>query len=164
MKKFIFLFLGLNLLFVTGCTQETANVVGLPNPWTDCSTDLSCAAKIAGFSFPLDLKDVKVQASKNMIDVRYPLDKSREVIVRKTTEEFNNGDISGDYNVYPIKDTITLDNGVVFNVRRDEKLIYVAYFGAEAGYYSISCDKGMTKNDIQKIYDLIASAEAPREK
>lgn len=148
---------------VTGCTNNnTTPIAGMPNPWTDCNTDYFCAEKAAGFSFPIRVENMKITAMKDMIQVIYPLDSDRTVVVRKTTEElYNKTDISGDYNNYPIKDTLRLDNGVKFVVRRDESLIYVAYFGAESGYYSINCSKGITKKELQDIYAIIANVEAP---
>ena len=70
--------------------------------------------------------------------------------------------ISGDYNKYPIEETLTLENGVQFRVRRDDKLIYVAYFGASSGYYSINCLKGITKKELFQVYTVIAEAETPK--
>lgn len=151
------------VLMLSACTQSPNTMVGIPNPWTDCKNDTSCAKKVAGFDFPLKLSNLKVTAMKDMIEITYPLDEFRDVVVRKTTEDlYNKTDISGDYNNYPIKETLTLDNGVNFLVRRDEKLIYVAYFGASSGYYSINCTKGMTKKELQQIYNIIAEAETPK--
>lgn len=151
------------LVFLSGCTSDESKLIGMPNPWTDCGKSLSCAAKAAGFTFPLDLKNIKVRAMKDMIEIQYPLDNVREITVRKTTEDlYNSTDISGDYNNYPITDTLVLDNGVQFKVRRDENKIYVAYFGAEQGFYSINCTEGFSKAELQTIYDAIASVEAPK--
>ncbi len=153
-----------SLILTNGCTnKETLNAhsINTPNPWTNCNQDLSCAAKIAGFKFPIKITDIQISAMKGMIEINYPLDKSRTVTIRKTTEEnYNKFDISGDYNNYPIRDSLKLDNGVELTVRRDNKLIYVAYLGAEAGFYSINCPKGLTKQEIQNIYDIIAKAES----
>lgn len=149
------------IVMLSACTQKSQTMVGMPNPWIDCKDDVTCAKKVAGFDFPLRLSNLKVMATKDMIEVTYPLDEFRDVIVRKTTEDlYNKTDISGDYNNYPIKDTLALDNGVNMLVRRDNKLIYVAYLGASGGYYSINCVKGMTKKELQHVYDVIAEVEA----
>ena len=143
------------VIMLSACTQKPQTLIRMPNPWTDCRDNLECAGKIAGFEFPLTIKD--------MIEVTYPLDEFRDVVVRKTTEDlYNKIDISGDYNNYPIKDTLTLDNGVNMLVRRDNNLIYVAYLGASTGYYSINCSKGMTKKELQQVYSIIAEVEAPK--
>lgn len=151
------------MLILSACTQEPQTTVKMPNPWTDCKDDLLCAERVAGFNFPLKLSNLKVSAMKDMIEVTYPLDEFRDVVIRKTTEDlYNKSDISGDYNNYPIKDTIILDNGVNMLVRRDNNLIYVAYLGASNGFYSINCAKGMTKKELQQVYNIIAEAETPK--
>lgn len=145
-----------------GCSAKhfATNSTMLANPWVDCGHDNSCASNIAGFDFPIKGAGMKIRAMKDMIEIIYPMDDSKNVILRKTTEEnYNNFDISGDYNRYPIKDTLRLDNGVEFIVRRDKNLIYVAYLGAESGFYSISCVKGFTEAELQSIYNVIARVE-----
>ncbi|MBQ4400136.1 MAG: hypothetical protein II830_02430, partial [Alphaproteobacteria bacterium] len=69
-------------------------------------------------------------------------------------------DISGDYNEYPVNNTVTLENGVNFSVRGDEKNYKVANFAAESGYYSIMCEDGLIKEDIDNIYEMLSEAEA----
>lgn len=148
---------------LSACTQKPQTMVGMPNPWTDCKDDVSCAKKVAGFDFPIKLSNLKVMAMKDMIEVIYPLDKFRDVVIRKTTEDlYNKTDISGDYNNYPIKENLILDNGVSMLTRRDNDFIYVAYLGASNGYYSISCTKGMTKKELQQVYNTIAEVESPK--
>ncbi len=166
MKKIFVIFnLIVCLFFNVGCTPfdigEKNKLVTMPNPWVDCHNDLSCAKKIAKFSFPLVLSNFNVRATKDMIEITYPIDEFRNVVVRKTTEKlYNKIDISGDYNKYPIEETLTFENGIEFKVRRDEKFIYVAYLGASSGYYSINCLKGITKKELFQIYTVIAEAEA----
>ena len=151
------------VIMLSACTQKFQTLIGMPNLWTDCRDNLECAGKIAGFEFPLILSNLQVRAMKDMIEVTYPLDEFRDVVVHKTTEDlYNKIDISGDYNNYPIKDTLTLDNEVNLLVRRDNNLIYVAYLGASTGYYSINCSKGMTKKELQQVYSIIAEVEAPK--
>ncbi len=155
---FIFI-CALCLTCTTACTKNR-QYVQLANPWHDCQTDLNYAAKVAGFKFPLVLSNFNVRAMKDMIQIEYPIDKERTVTVRKSGS--NKGDISGDYNIYPVNKPVTLKNGVKIDTRGDNKLIYVANFGAEQGYYSISCDKGLSVDEIYGIYKIIAAAEAPK--
>ena len=98
----------------------------------------------------------------DMIEITYPLDEFRNVIVRKSLTETDNLDISGDYNKYPISDEVVLKSGVVINVRRDNTKYYVAYFAAESGVYSINCQKGMSLNELQGAFDVIEAAEASK--
>jgi len=138
------------------------------NPWIDCGKDIGCGAQKAGFNFPLKVKNYTVRAMKGMLELRFPLSDGRKVIIRKAQthqgEADENGmiDISGDYNQYPVNRTIMLDNGVKFSVRGEEDSYKVVNFAAETGYYSIMCNDGLNKTDIEYFYDLLAEAEAPK--
>lgn len=148
-----------------GCTVPDENVsqtVQMPNPWYDCNDNLEQAAKIAGFKFPLVLSNYTVRAMKDMVEITYPLDETRYVTVRKSQEEINGGDNSGDYNKYPQNDVFMLDNGVNLNVRRNGDKIYVMYFAAENGYFSARCEQGMSYKEVEGIYKVIAEVEAPK--
>ena len=142
--------------------------VALLNPWVDCGDDLNCGAEKAGFTFPLRVKNYTVRAMQDMLEIRFPLDENRNVIVRKSTmpegEADENGiiDISGDYNHYPLNETVTLDNGVKFSVRGEKDNYKVVNFAAETGYYSIMCDQGLSRKDIEYFYKLLEEAEAPK--
>lgn len=138
------------------------------NPWIECGNDIACGAQKAGFNFPLKVENYTVRAMDGMLELRFPLKDGRKVIVRKA-ETFDgaadeNGiiDISGDYNQYPVNKTVTLDNGVKFSVRGEENSYKVVNFAAETGYYSIMCDEGLNKADIEYFYDLLTEAEAPQ--
>lgn len=137
-------------------------LVGMPNPWTECNTDFKCGTKNAGFNFPLSLSNYKIRAMKGMFEISYPLDEFRTVTVRKGFDESNNGDNSGDYNKYPDNKIYTLENGVDINIRGDKNKIYVMYFMAESGVYSARCEQGMTKREVEGIYNVIRVAEEPK--
>ena len=155
-------------VFVLTCFVIVDRVFALPNPWIECGDDISCGAKKAGFNFPLRVKNYSVRAMEDMIEITFPLDKKRTVTVRKSqrygggADEYGIKDISGDYNNYPVNKTITLDNGVVFNVRGKKNEYYVVKFAAETGYYSFVSDKGLKLKDIKYFYKLLEEAEAPR--
>lgn len=137
-------------------------LVGMPNPWTECNTDFKCGTKNAGFNFPLSLSNYKIRAMKGMFEISYPLDEFRTVTVRKGFDESHNGDNSGDYNKYPDNKIYTLENGVDINIRGDKNKIYVMYFMAESGVYSAKCEQGMTKREVEGIYNVIREAEEPK--
>lgn len=137
-------------------------LVGMPNPWTECNTDFKCGTKNAGFNFPLSLSNYKIRAMKGMFEISYPLDEFRTVTVRKGFDESNNGDNSGDYNKYPDNKIYTLENGVDINIRGDKNKIYIMYFMAESGVYSARCEQGMTKREVEGIYNVIREAEEPK--
>lgn len=156
-KTFMTFCIFTGIFSMTACSKTS-----MENPWSDCQQDLNCAANAAGFQFPMVLSNFQVKAMDGMIEIVYPLDEKRELTVRKSSKEINNGDISGDYNNYPITGKIKLDNGVILTVRRDTKFIYVAYFAAEQGYYSMNCAEGMTLKEVRGIYNIIAEVEAPK--
>ena len=164
MKKILFLFLTFFVLIScsqTGTIEEKPKLIGMANPWTDCGTNLNQAAEIAGFTFPLKLSNYNVRAMKGMIEINYPLDEFRTFCIRKTaTDELsNNGDISGVYNEYPVNKEITLQNSVPIKIRATEDKIYVMNMAASNGYYSVYCKEGMSLQEIEKIYSIIAKAE-----
>lgn len=168
MKKIIvkagnFLLLGAACLACVCCSpgKNIKSPYGIPNPWIECGKDLDCAAQKAGFAFPLRLSEYSVRAMNNMIEVTYFLDGNREVVVRKCGSEINGGDISGDYGRYPICEEILLHDCVPITLKKDNDRIYVMYFGAESGYFSARCEKGMNLKDVEDIYETIAQAEAP---
>lgn len=134
-------------------------ILGMPNPWVECNDDFSCGTKTAGFNFPLSLSNYTIRAMKGMFEISYPLDDLRSVTVRKSFDEANNGDNSGDYTKYSKNKILTLKNGVNINTRGNWHKIYVMYFMAESGVYSARCEKGMTKKEVEGIYNVIREAE-----
>ena len=163
MNKIVFI---ICLVIIGATTSRNAEAMG--NPWIDCGDDISCGAKKAGFNFPLRVDNYTVLAMNCMLELRFSWDAERKVIVRKARifdgESDENGiiDISGDYNQYPVNKTIALDNGVKFAVRGKDGSYNVINFVAETGYYSIICDEGLRQKDIERFYELLTEAEAPR--
>ena len=147
---------------------STYSAQSMINPWIDCGNDISCGAEKAGFDFPLKVENYIVRATDGMLELRFPLNDGRNVVLRKSVKamgpEDENGivDISGDYNHYPLNETLTLENGVKFAVRGEDNNYKVVNFAAETGYYSIICDKGLNKADIEYFYELLSEAEAPK--
>lgn len=141
-------------LLLAGCTENTQ----IANPWSDCNDNLTQAAKIAGFKFPLLLSNYTVRAMKDMIEITYPLDEFREVTVRKSLTN-ETGDISGDYNKYPKNETIIIKGGVPIEIRGDKDKIYVMNMSAYTGYYSARCEKGMSLKEVEGIYEVLREAE-----
>lgn len=140
----------------------------LPNPWSECGNDISCAADVAGFNFPLQVQNCQIRAMKDMIEITFSNTWKRKVTIRKSvfyegnSDEYGIKDISGDYNDYPINKIIWIEQSVPFRVRGDKNRFYIANFAAETGYYSIICEKGLKFKDIKYFYKLLEEAEAPR--
>ena len=78
-------------------------------------------------------------------------------------DEANNGDNSGDYTKYSKNKVLSLKNGVKINTRGDWRKIYVMYFMAESGVYSARCEQGMSKKEVEGIYNIIREAEEPKD-
>ena len=126
MKKILY-----SVLIILFLLFGVHNVSAIPNPWVECGDDISCGASRAGFNFPLRVKNYSVRAMTDMMELTFPLDKKRQVTVRKS-ELYNakadeNGikDISGDYNNYPINKTLWVEKSVPFNVRGYKSKFYV---------------------------------------
>ena len=141
---------------------QKENLIGMPNPWTECEQDFKCGKNIAGFDFPLNLSNYNIRAMKGMFEISYPLDEFRTVTVRKSFDESNDGDNSGDYNKYSKNRIYTLKNGVQINTRGSWRKTYVMYFMAESGVYSARCEQGLSKKEIEGIYNVIREAEEPK--
>lgn len=154
-----YLFCFLFCIGIAACTpQEKTASLQLPNPWTDCQDNLQKAAEIAGFSFELVLSNYQVKAMKNMIEITYPLDEKRNLTARKSDKSFNDGDLSGIYINYPIKEPVFFDHGQSAIVRRDANQVYVLFFQKGNYYYSASCIDGMSFKEAKGAYDVITTA------
>ena len=159
MKKAVFMV----FLLVAGLSAIPAQTMS--NPWIECGKDISCGEAKAGFDFPLQVENYTVRAMDDMIELRFPLDEKRNVVMRKSvTSEGNsdeNGiiDISGDYNQYPVNKIVSLENGVKFSVRGEENNYKVVNFASESGHYSIMCNEGLSLQDIKYFYKLLEEAE-----
>ena len=159
-KLFLISLIICSSIIFSGCEAEKP--VGMPNPWCDCGTNANEARNIAGFNFGLAPKGYEIRAMKNVFEVRFPLDKNRIVTVRKTIDETNGGDCSGDYNKYLVNKEYTLPNTVVVNIRGNEELVNVMYFGAESGCFSVQSNEGMSYDEIYQIFKMIEEVEAPK--
>ena len=144
------------------CACDGEKPIGMPNPWSDCGKDSAAAQKIAGFPFEFAPNGYEIRAMNDIFEVRFPLDKNRIVSVRKTMDETNGGDCSGDYNKYPVNKEYTLPNTVVVNIRGNKELVNVMYFCAESGCYSVQSNEGMTYDEIYQVFKMIEKVEAAK--
>ena len=87
-------------VFAEAFNTKQEEILWIPNPWVECNDNFSCGIKTAGFNFPLSLSNYTIRATKGIFEISYPLDDSRTVTVRKSFDEANNGDNSGDYTKY----------------------------------------------------------------
>jgi len=148
-----------SVLFFAGCGAKKTEV---SNTWTDCGKNIEQAADVAGFTFPLDLSEYNVRATRGMIEFKYKLDDKTVVIRKSKDNEGNKGDVSGDFTKYPVNKEIRLSNGVAVKVRGEEDLFYVMYIETITGYYSAASKEGLKYDDLDEIYSEISLAEAPK--
>ena len=125
------------------------------NPWIYCFDNLNCASKIAGFDFPLVLSNYHVKAKRGMLAISYPLDEARNVVLSKSRSEFKT-DNRPEWQEICFVDCVSAEALI-----KDNK-IFLFYFGAESGYYSMRCDEGMTFDEAEGVYKMIADVEAPK--
>lgn len=127
--------------------------------WVKCGTDINCVRQASGFTFSLNVPNYKMRAKNNLIEIKYPYDKNRDVYVRKSPVALNNGDISGVNDNFPVSKQIKLKNGVKVNVRGYSNEFFVATFPISKNYYSIYCRNGLKKKDINEIYEKIQASD-----
>jgi len=168
MKKLIFfIFIGIILILPTGYSYsknnnvtKPANIILLPNPRRYC-LNLDEAAEIAGFNFPVKLKNYyEIKASEGIMEIKYMISDLRFVFLRKSNRDIRYGDISGVYTYYPIDKQIKLKGAVPVNIRAKDDKIYVMYMSNSTYYYSVYCQEGMSLEEIEGIYNILAEAEA----
>ena len=166
MKKSVFAVLCLCIAaaLLGGCSYDReaakqpvseGQAVGMPNPFIDCQT-MEKAEEIAGFnmSSPVfdDLTERSYQAVKGqMIQVFNRGDGAPGdggVLVRKAK---GSGDISGDYNTYPVNDTFEI-NGMKITARGTEEG-YVTVIWEDGGYaYAMDMDEICMPKELLEVY------------
>jgi len=157
MKRFLSVLLMLSILlscFGTAVSSSAA-VIGMPNPWTDCSS-LKKAEKVAGFSFtiPKSIAGNKKRQyramSGNMIEVIYTGKKKQKIRLHKSNDRLT--DISGDYNEYK-KTAYIFVNRKLVKIKSNSDGIHVAiWYDFFGGYsYSLTAEKGLSQSSVEKV-------------
>ena len=131
------------------------NSVQIPNPFVDCET-LEMAKQLAGFNIslpekmPKDFTQNEIRAiENNMIEVNYK-NGDDEIYIRKAK---GNEDISGDYNEYNEKNTITIGNLNV-TTKGNDNMIQVVIWNDGDYTYAIGTNndgKGIDKNIVNDM-------------
>ena len=167
MKKFLlFIFIGIILIpslvyshSKSNNVIKPKNIILLPHPYRYC-LNLDEAAEIAGFNFPVKLQNCcEIKASERIIEIKYMISNLRFVFLRKSNKNIRNGDISGVHTYYPVSKEIKLKNNIPVNVRAKDDKIYIMYMSNLPYYYSVYCQEGMSLEEIEEIYNIIAEAE-----
>lgn len=159
MKKIILL--ALTALLLAALALGAAAEAALANPWMDCGMDLEKAVELAGF-------DLKIPALSNYtvrvipgdtIEVTWPRSETESIALRKSINEPETGDISGDMTEYP-KNVVMDVGGVEVTLRGEGDTIHVASFMAFDGAYSVSCAAGMAKSEVAQILKEVIAVNA----
>ena len=129
----------------------------IPNPFTDCDT-LADAKILAGFpiSVPASIDDYTQKAitaiPDEMIHVSFR-NSDDEVYFRKGTLT---DDLSGDYNVYDYKDTLSLD-GLNITVKGDaEQQLHVAFWSDDEHSYAIGSSAALDADTMTEYIRTLA--------
>ena len=150
----LFFYLLIILAFIYLIFSSKIDFKELTTHWVNCNTDFKCASEVAGFNFPLNLSNYSIRASKNAIEITYPLDEYRDVIIRKSLKNYHNN--------YGINKLMILNESVLVAVAIKNDKIYAALLGAESGYFTIRCKNGMNNEELEGVYKIIAESEAPK--
>lgn len=163
MRKLLYLIL-ISAYIIFEFAFQNANAI--ENPWVNCGSDYSCAVQKAGFIYSLNVKNPSIRAMKDMIEIKFLLDKHRTVTARKSTNYegvkigIGINDISGVYGTYPVSKMIELDNGALFYARGQKNKYYIINYEDETGFYSFVCGSGIKIKDIKYLYKLILESKS----
>lgn len=130
----------------TSASEHIDYIDGMPNPFTECKT-IEEAQKISGVKFAVpEYSQSTIIASKGMIEIQIAKDEIHTIVIRKSAEEGDNTGLFGDYqlkkiNIGDCKVTLKKENGK----------IYAAYFTAEDGTISISCNTPLKLSEVKAM-------------
>ncbi|WP_160690906.1 stalk domain-containing protein [Clostridium sp. C2-6-12] len=137
---------------ILNSTEKNKIKAGMQNPIEEYKT-IAEAQKALKFkvSVPKEIpSEYKVKfistISKETFQIGYGNEKNQ--ILFRMGQGVEN--ISGDYNIYKVNNTIKLEDKSI-NLSGNDKLINLATWKIDNMYYSLSVDNGMEKDDIIKI-------------
>ena len=165
MKKVMGITVGIiMILTMTACgtksgavDAEDSGATQIPNPFVTCET-MEDAVQLAGFDFAIPetlpegySKSVILAIEKQMIEVDYTKDAEQEIYIRKAAGK---DDISGDYNDYPQKSTVTID-GIEVTFKGNNDLVNVALWQAGDYSFAIGANNGGLGIESESIRAMI---------
>lgn len=136
-------------------SEHIGFIDGMPNPFTECKT-IEEAEEISGVKFAVpEYSQSTILACEGMIEIQIAKDENNTIAIRKSADEGDNTGLFGDYelkkiNIGDCEVTLKTENGK----------IYAAYFTAEDGTISITCDKPLEADEIIAIVDNIVSVNS----
>ena len=130
----------------TSASEHIDYTDGMPNPFTECKT-IEEAQRISGIKFAVpEYSQSTILAYKGMIEIQIAKDEIHTIAIRKSAAEGDNTGLFGDYqlkkiNIGDCEVTLKTENGK----------IYAAYFTAEDGTISISCDEEFKLSEVKAM-------------
>lgn len=130
----------------TSASEHIDYTCGMPNPFTECKT-IEEAQRISGIKFAVpEYSESTILAYKGMIEIQIAKDEIHTITIRKSAAEGDNTGLFGDYqlkkiNIGDCEVTLKTENGK----------IYAAYFTAEDGTISISCNTPLKLSEVKAM-------------
>lgn len=130
----------------TSASEHIDYTDGMPTPFTECKT-IEEAQRISGIKFAVpEYSQSTILAYKGMIEIQIAKDEIHTIAIRKSADEGDNTGLFGDYelkkiNIGDCEVTLKTENGK----------IYAAYFTAEDGTISISCDEEFKLSEVKAM-------------
>lgn len=130
----------------TSASEHIDYIDGMPTPFTECKT-IEEAQRISGIKFAVpEYSESTILAYKGMIEIQIAKDEIHTIAIRKSAAEGDNTGLFGDYqlkkiNIGDCEVTLKTENGK----------IYAAYFTAEDGTISISCNTPLKLSEVKAM-------------
>ena len=130
----------------TSASEHIDYIDGMPTPFTECKT-IEEAQRISGIKFAVpEYSQSTILAYKGMIEIQIAKDEIHTITIRKSAAEGDNTGLFGDYqlkkiNIGDCEVTLKTENGK----------IYAAYFTAEDGTISISCNTPLKLSEVKAM-------------
>ncbi|MGN0491941.1 hypothetical protein [Ruminococcus sp.] len=130
----------------TSATEHIDYIDGMPTPFTECKT-IEEAQKISGVKFAVpEYSQSTILAYKGMIEIQIAKDEIHTIAIRKSAAEGDNTGLFGDYQLKKIN-----IGDCEVTLKKENGKIYAAYFTAEDGTISISCNTPLKLSEVKAM-------------
>ncbi|MGN1433325.1 MAG: hypothetical protein ACI4XI_06440 [Ruminococcus sp.] len=127
-------------------SEHIGFIDGMPTPFTECKT-IEEAQEISGIKFAVpEYSQSTILAYNGMIEIRIAKDEIHTITIRKSAEEGDNTGLFGDYQLKKIN-----IGDCEVTLKKENGKIYAAYFTAEDGTISISCDTPLKLSEVKAM-------------
>ena len=130
----------------TSASEHIDYTDGMPTPFTECKT-IEEAQRISGIKFAVpEYSQSTILAYKGMIEIQIAKDEIHTIAIRKSADEGDNTGLFGDYQLKKIN-----IGDCEVTLKKENGKIYAAYFTAEDGTISISCDTPLKLSEVKAM-------------